>query len=195
MGWYCHVVCVSIPLGQPDPNLIANANPDPPTPADREVPTYGWCLVIVPYGLVCLRVTRVLLSLSLTLTQTPLPQLTNLWLVLGDSTLWAGFVPSSVFQFRLANPTLTLSRTLTQIPLPQLTARPIHGWRLVIGPCGLVMCACRTRAAVVCVVVLDSKMVGFHGKPLCFSGSIYADRFSNSACAGRYTPAGNPCIQ
>ena len=98
-------------------------------------------------------VARVLLRLLLTLTRTPLPpQLTNSWPVLGDSTLWAGFVPSSVFEIRLANPTLTLSLTLTQTPLPQLTAKSqLMGWRLDVAPCGLVMCACRTHAAVVCV--------------------------------------------
>ena len=102
---------------QPDLNAIANANPDPPTLADREIPLHG------PSGFVCV-LPRVLLRLSLTLTRTPLPpQLTNSWPVIGDSTLWAGFVPSSVFEFRLANPTLTLSLTLTQTPLPQLTAK------------------------------------------------------------------------
>ena len=45
-------VCVSIPVGQPDPNSIANANLDPPTPADREVSIHDWRLVIVPCGLV-----------------------------------------------------------------------------------------------------------------------------------------------
>ena len=39
-------------IGQPDPNAIANTKPDSPTPADREVPNHGWCLVIVPCGLV-----------------------------------------------------------------------------------------------------------------------------------------------
>ena len=80
MGWFCPFVCVSIIVGKPDPNANPKANPDPPTPADREV--------------------------------------------------------------------------------------AIHGWRLVIAPCGLVICACRTHAGGV-----DSKMVGFHGKPLCFRGS------------------------
>ena len=50
-GFVSSSVCVSIPIGQPDPNAIANANPDPPTPADREVPVHGRCLVIVPCGL------------------------------------------------------------------------------------------------------------------------------------------------
>ena len=110
----------------------------------------------------CVCVARVLLRLSLTLTQTPLPQLTNSWLVLGDSILWAGFVPSSVFQLRLANPTLTLSLRLTQTPLPQLTARSQFKHPVV--------CLC-VRAARTLVLSVDSKMVGFHGKPLCFCGS------------------------
>ena len=29
--------------------------------------------------------------------------------------------------------------------------------------------------------------MGFHSKPLCFSGYIYAGKFSNSACAGIFT--------
>ena len=33
-------------------------------------------------------------------------------------------------------------------------------------------------------------MVGFHSKSLCFSGSVYAGRFSKSACAGRFTASG-----
>ena len=48
MGWFCPFVCVSFPVGQPDPN----ANPDPPTSADREVPIHGWRLVVAPCGLV-----------------------------------------------------------------------------------------------------------------------------------------------
>ena len=37
---------------QPDPTNIANANPYPPTPADRVVPIHSWRLVIVPmFGL------------------------------------------------------------------------------------------------------------------------------------------------
>ena len=35
------------PVGEPNPNAIANANPDPPTPADHVVPIHGWHLVIV----------------------------------------------------------------------------------------------------------------------------------------------------
>ena len=35
-----------------NPTNIANANPDPPTPADRVVPIHGWRLAIVPCGLV-----------------------------------------------------------------------------------------------------------------------------------------------
>ena len=139
-----------------------------------------------------------------TLTLTPLPpQLTSSWPVLGDSTLWAGFVPSSVFQFRLVNPTLTLSLmlsslslslTLTQTPLTTADREvSVHGWRLVVAPCGLVMCACRTRAAVVCVV-LDSKMVAFHSEPLCFSGSSFADRFSSSAYAGHCELRSHVCL-
>ena len=51
MGWFCPFVCVSFPVGQPDPNAIANANPDPPT-SDREVPIHGWRLAVAPCGLV-----------------------------------------------------------------------------------------------------------------------------------------------
>ena len=120
MGWFCHFVCVSIPFGQTDPSAIANANSDPPTPADRfMVGALSW----YPVVWFCVCVARVLLRLSLTLTQAPLPQLASSWLVLDDSTLWAGFVPSSVFQLRLANPSLTLSLRLTQTALLQLTAR------------------------------------------------------------------------
>ena len=58
---------------------------------------------------------------------------------------WAGNfyghqIPSSVFQFRLANPTLSLSLTLAQTSLPPPNREvPLHGWRLVIVPCGLVL--------------------------------------------------------
>ena len=52
MSWFCPFVCVSFPVGQPDPNAIANTNPDPPTSADREVPIHGWRLVVAPCGLV-----------------------------------------------------------------------------------------------------------------------------------------------
>ena len=52
MGWFCPFVCVSFPVGQPDPNDIANTKPDPPTSADREVPIHGWRLVVAPCGLV-----------------------------------------------------------------------------------------------------------------------------------------------
>ena len=70
-------------------------------------------------------------------------------------------------QLRLANPTLTLSLMLNlDLPTPADREVSIHGWRLVIAPCGLVMCACRTHAGAV-----HSKMVGFHCKPLCFCGS------------------------
>ena len=51
-------------------------------------------------------------------------------------------------------------------PTPADREVPIHGWCLVVARCGLVMCACRTHAGAV-----DSKMVCFHGKPLCFRGS------------------------
>ena len=44
------LACFSIPVGQSDPNDIAN--PEPPTPAKREIPLHGWRLVIVPCGLV-----------------------------------------------------------------------------------------------------------------------------------------------
>ena len=37
---------------QPDPNAVADANPHPPTPADREVPIHGWRLVVAPCDLV-----------------------------------------------------------------------------------------------------------------------------------------------
>ena len=44
-------------------------------------------------------------------------------------------------------------------------------------------------------MVLDSKVVGFHSKPLCFCGSSFADRFSSSACAGQYTRIlGHACV-
>ena len=39
-------MCGFAPVGQPDPNAIANANPDPPTPADRVVPIHDWDLFI-----------------------------------------------------------------------------------------------------------------------------------------------------
>ena len=53
VGWPEEIV--SIPVGQitrPKPTNIANANPDPPNPADRVVPTHGWRLVKVPCGLI-----------------------------------------------------------------------------------------------------------------------------------------------
>ena len=114
-------------------------------------------------------------------------QLTNPWLVLGDSTLWAGFVASSVFQFRLANPTLTLSLTLTQTPVPQLRLRGPNSW-LAIGHSTLwsgYVCVPHARCYGVCVVP-DSKMVGFHSKPLCFCGSSFVDRSSSASCAGQH---------
>ena len=37
---------------RPNPTNIANANPNPPTPADRVVPVHSWRLVIVPCGLI-----------------------------------------------------------------------------------------------------------------------------------------------
>ena len=47
-------------VGQPDPNAIAKANPDPLTPADREVPIHGWCLVVHPVVWLCVRAARTL---------------------------------------------------------------------------------------------------------------------------------------
>ena len=42
-----------------NPTNIANANPDPPTPADRVVPIHSWRLVIVPCGLIlCVSLVR-----------------------------------------------------------------------------------------------------------------------------------------
>ena len=40
---------------RPNPTNIANANPNPPTPADRVVPVHSWRLVIVPCPGVWLR--------------------------------------------------------------------------------------------------------------------------------------------
>ena len=37
---------------RPNPTNIANANPNPPTPAGRVVPVHSWRLVIVPCGLI-----------------------------------------------------------------------------------------------------------------------------------------------
>ena len=40
---------------RPNPTNIANANPNPPTPADRVVPVHSWRLVVVPCPGVWLR--------------------------------------------------------------------------------------------------------------------------------------------
>ena len=40
---------------RPNPTNIANANPNPPTPADRVVPVHSWRLAIVPCPGVWLR--------------------------------------------------------------------------------------------------------------------------------------------
>ena len=45
MCWFCPFVCVYIPVYQPD--STGNANLDPPTPADREVPNHGWRFLCV----------------------------------------------------------------------------------------------------------------------------------------------------
>ena len=37
-------------------------------------------------------------------------------------------------------------------------------------------------------------MVGFYSKPLCFSGSSFADRFSSSACAGYCELRSHVCL-
>ena len=37
---------------RPNTTNIANANPNPATPADRVVPVHSWRLVIVPWGLI-----------------------------------------------------------------------------------------------------------------------------------------------
>ena len=46
-----------------------------------------------------------------------------------------------MFQFRLANPTLNaIANAKPNVPIPAGRVVPIHGWRLVIIPCGLVLC-------------------------------------------------------
>ena len=46
-----------------NPTNIANANPNPPTPADRVVPVHSWRLVIVPCGLIlCASLVRFCLN-------------------------------------------------------------------------------------------------------------------------------------
>ena len=77
----------------PNPTNIANANPNPPTPADRVVPVHSWRLVIVPCPGVWLSrfqpdPTR---PISLTLTQTPLPQL----------TAWSQFIAGAWSYYRV----------------------------------------------------------------------------------------------
>ena len=48
---------------RPNPTNIANANPNPPTPADRVVPVHSWRLVIVPCGLIlCASLVRFCLN-------------------------------------------------------------------------------------------------------------------------------------
>ena len=51
-----------------------------------------------------------------------------------------GFVPSYVFQLWLANPT-NIANANPDPPTLADRVVPIHGWRLVIVPCGLVFCA------------------------------------------------------
>ena len=48
---------------RPNPTNIANANPNPPTPAGRVVPVHSWRLVIVPCGLIlCASLVRFCLN-------------------------------------------------------------------------------------------------------------------------------------
>ena len=48
---------------RPNPTNIANANPNPSTPADRVVPVHSWRLVIVPCGLIlCASLVRFCLN-------------------------------------------------------------------------------------------------------------------------------------
>ena len=48
---------------RPNPTNIANANPNPPTPAGRVVPVHSWRLVIVPCGLIlCASLVRFYLN-------------------------------------------------------------------------------------------------------------------------------------
>ena len=48
---------------RPNPTNIANANPNPPTPADRVIPVHSWRLVIVPCGLIlCASLVRFCLN-------------------------------------------------------------------------------------------------------------------------------------
>ena len=102
----------------------------------------------------------------------------TVWLPANGLVISYEIPSSSVFQFRLANPTLKLSLSLSLTPRPPTPADrevPTHGWRLLLVPYGLVLCPHRTHGACGVCVVLDSKMVGFHSKPLFFSsGSIYA---------------------
>ena len=48
---------------RPNPTNIVNANPNPPTPADRVVPVHSWRLVIVPCWLIlCASLVRFCLN-------------------------------------------------------------------------------------------------------------------------------------
>ena len=48
---------------RPNPTNIANAIPNPPTPADRVVPVHSWRFVIVPCGLIlCASLVRFCLN-------------------------------------------------------------------------------------------------------------------------------------
>ena len=68
-----------------------------------------------------------------------------------------GFAPSYVFKFRLANPTnIANANPDSQTPADRVV--PNHVWRLVIVPCGLVLCASLVCVSgFVCIHNLKSK--------------------------------------
>ena len=152
---------------RPNPTNIANANPNPPTPADRVVPVHSWRLVIVPCWLIlCASLVRFCLNAG------------------------AESVRCAVQNSTRPNPT-NIANANPNPPTPAGRVVPVHSWRLVIVPCGLILCASlvrfclNARSRVVRCAVANSKLW------VCILGSVAffrrCDRSHN--CAGGFTGA------